>query len=910
MTPRIRVAPRRVQPSKTLAVLAAATAAAIVAMTAPPALQAQDGPEDPLAIGSVADALEFRLIGPVNPSGRVTALAAPAGDGGRTMYAGFASSGLWKTENHGVTWASVFDDGNYAAVSDVAVAPSDPDIVWLGTGERNSLRSNSWGDGVYRSTDAGRSWDHMGLEETTQIGRVVIHPEDPDVVYVAAMGHLWGANPERGVYRTTDGGASWEQVLFVNDTTAFVDLEMDPRDPDVLLAAGWHRLRWGGGRMEGAGAGSGIWRSTDGGDTWMELTVPEANSGLPTDRMGRIGIEYARSAPDNVYAVIQVGRSAFGPSISEEGGVFRSRDGGLTWTRVHDISAVPDYFYNEVWVDPTDPERLYLGQTILQASEDGGQTFESMFLRGVHVDQHAMWIDPEDNRHLVLGNDGGVYTSWDQGRTWRHNRIPVVQFYETSVDTTKVPYHVCGGSQDNGTWCGPSATREQAGIHEFEWYSVWGGDGFHHQISPDRPEIRFGESQYGNMGRWNVETGERTGLTPHAEDAGPESGYEFRFDWNTPFVLSHHDPTVLYMGGNHLFRFTDRGESWEILGPDMSRGNRFDPEPDSAHTSYRSLHSIAESTLTADVLWTGSNDGLIWVSRDRGATWTNVTDNIPDDRPKHCWVGEIEASYHDPARAYVAYDCHRRDDYAPYVFRTDDYGESWTSVTGNLPHGGGSWVVREDFENPDLLFVGTEQGLWVSLDRGERWARMTNGIPPVPVKDMDMVWRARDLAVGTYGRSVYILQYHPLQEMTPEVRSVPAHVYRVEPARQFNYQSTFGSRGDDVFIADNPAYGATIWYHLREDQGDDVRLTVRDPDTDEAVVTLTGPGRPGLHRVQWDLERQQPRARRLGDPTSQNELRRVEAGTYEVTLRVDGETYSREIVVEEGWVEDEPGRVR
>ncbi len=865
------------------------------------------------------EAFEFRFIGPSNMSGRITALAVPPQHEGKTMYAAMASGGLWKTTNLGTTWKPVLDDQRFSAVADVAVAPSDPEVVWIGMGERNSLRSNSWGDGVYRSTDGGESWSHMGLTETREIGRVLVHPDDPETVFVAAMGHLWGPNPERGVYKSTDGGESWRQVLAEDDTTAFVDLELQPGNPDVLLAAGWHRLRWGGGHMEGAGDGSGIWRSTDGGETWTRLTTPELDNGLPDARMGRIGIDFSQSDPEIVYAVIQVSRSARRPDVSPHGGVFRSEDGGVSWERVHDFSAIPDYYYNEVWVDPSDPDRVYLGATRMALSEDGGRTFEELRFERVHVDHHALWIDPDDSDRMVLGNDGGVYMSWDRGETWEHQVIPAAQFYEVEADTTKVPYHVCGGMQDNGTWCGPSRTREEVGITDYDWYAVFGGDGFDSAVSPDRPEIRFSEFQYGNLFRIHTETMETTPLQPLAEDAGAESGYAFRWDWNSPIELSSHDPTVVYFGGNHLFRMTDRGDDWQILGPDMTRGNRFAPEPDSGHTSYRSLHSISESPLDADVIWTGSNDGLLWITTDGGESWSNVTENVPappeapPGSPTRCFVGEIEASSHDTLTAYVAYDCHRRDDYRPYVYRTSDGGETWEDITGDLPDDAGSWVVREDPVNPDLLFVGTERGLWVSREGGGRWLRMQEGLPTAPVKDMEIVRRTRELVVGTYGRSVYITDIAPLQEMTEDVLTSAAHLFAVKPARQYRTRSTYGSFGDDFFRTPNPEYGAAIWYRLAEDADDEVRLEITKVDEAGDTVdiqTLEGPGEAGLHRVQWDLTRSEPRPRSLDAPTSEDERRRVLPGSYTVSLTAGDETLRREIVVEDGWVERVPGRMR
>jgi photosystem II stability/assembly factor-like uncharacterized protein len=892
----------------------------VMTVVASPRASAQEPVGTPFAAGAdltpeLLEPFRFRLIGPAAMAGRVTAIAVPEEPGHKTIYAGFATGGIWKTTNRGTTWQPVFDDAGFTSIGDLAISPADPSVIWAGTGERNSLRSQGWGDGVYRSTDAGKSWTHLGLEGTRVIGRIAAHPGDPDVAYVAALGPLWGASPERGVYKTTDGGESWDRVLFVNDTTGFIDLKMDPRDPDVLYAAAWHRVRWGGGRMEGAGAGSGIWKTTDGGRRWTELTDPALANGLPTDAMGRIGLGIAPSEPDRIYAVIQVATSAWSSSISEDGGIFRSDDAGRSWRRVHDISAVPDYFYNEVWIDPNDADHIWLAQTQLQESKDGGETFSTVRMSRVHVDQHAMWVDPDDSNTIVLGNDGGVYLSYDGGSTWGHHPMPVGQFYEVNIDSTRTPYHVCGGTQDNGIWCGPSATRERVGITDVDWYNVNGGDGFHSAVAPDAPHIRYGESQFGVINRWDVEAGTRRSLQPHSEDAGRESGYDFRWDWNTPFVLSHHDPTVLYLGGNHLFRLTERGDRWEILGPDMTRQSRFQPEPQSAHTSYGALHSISESPLDADVIWTGSGDGLIWVTRDQGRTWSQVTDAIPAAAPRQCFVSELEASRFQASRAYVTFDCHMRDDYRPWVFRTDDYGRSWTDITGDLPEDAGSYVIREGLTNPDMLYVGNERGLWLSTRGGQSWTRLKNNLPTVPIRDMDMMPRAGELVVGTFGRSIYILDITAIEELVDSVLAKPAHLFPVPDARSFNAQSTYGAFGSSPFVASNPADGAVITYHVNQDLGKDVTLTIRRADGEGdasgvAVQTLTGSGRPGIHRLSWDLRARTARSRRLGDPTSADELRRVPAGRYAATLRAGDTSVTRHFQVYDGWPEPNHGRVR
>ncbi|MFW6192579.1 MAG: WD40/YVTN/BNR-like repeat-containing protein, partial [Gemmatimonadota bacterium] len=909
---------------------------------------------------ALLEELEPRFVGPANPSGRVTSLAVPAGDRGATIYAGLASGGLWKTENAGTTWTPVFDDQGSASIGDVAVAPSDEDVVWVGTGERNSLRSNSWGDGVYRSTDGGESWEHAGLEATTQIGRIAVHPDDPQTAWVAALGHLWGPGPDRGVYRTTDAGGSWEQVLSVDDTTGFVDLKIHPDDPDVLFAASWHRLRWGGGHMEGAGAGSGIWRSTDGGDTWTELTAADADRGLPSEKLGRIGLAIHPDRPEVVYAVVQAAHGAKRPDVSPYGGLFRSDDGGDTWTRVNDLSAVPDYFFNEVWPDPQDPDRLWLAAIQLHVSEDGGRTVAPAGVEGgnrVHVDHHAMWVDPGDPGHRILGNDGGVYVTRDDGETWSHQIVPASQFYEVDVDTTKVPYEICGGTQDNGTWCGPSRTREEVGITNSDWYHAFGGDGYHAAVATDSPSIRYHEFQFGNVHRLDVDTWEIDELRPLAEDAGAESGYPFRWDWNTPFEISHHDPTVLYLGGNHLFRLTERGRDWEILGPDMTRGDRRDPEPEVGHTSYRSLHSVAESALDEGVLWTGSNDGLLWASTDRGQTWRNVTSNLPEGGPQPpCWVSEIEPSRFEANTAFVTYDCHRRDDYSPYVYRTDDAGSTWTEITGDLPGGEVTYVVKQSHLHPDVLFTGTHTGVFVTIDGGERWTKMP-GLPTVDVRDLDLVPRRDELVVGTFGRSIYLYDVSALGRLDADVAEEDVHLFPVDATRQYRTRDTYGEFGDEFFSAGAVEPHATISYWLGEELEDDPTIEVRrvsddttaaddgdggavaDGDRQDApdeggadgvdtedgaegnekpggddegdvIRTLSGDGDRGLHRVTWPLDRDEPRPRELGGPTDPDELRRVRPGTFEVTLEAGDAELTETVVVKGGWVERVPGRVR
>ncbi len=913
------------------AILPAAASAQRPAAAAPAhARQATRAPAVSAAGGGLTtktlDALKLRFIGPAVMSGRITALAVPAAAAGRVIYAGSASGGVWKTDNAGTTWTPAFQDGGFSSIGDVAVAPSDPDVVWVGTGERNSLRSNGWGDGVYRSTDGGRTWKHMGLDETREIGRIVIDPRNPDVVYVAALGHLWGPNPERGIYRTNDAGRTWKRLLFVDDTTGFVNLKIDPHDPDVLYAASWHRLRWGGPRMEGAGAGSGIWKTTDGGATWTRLTESRLDDGLPSSDLGRIGLALSPKDPRILYAVVQVAKASTNARLSAFGGVFRTDDAGAHWSRVNDLSAVPDYYYNDVWLNPSDPDNVWFTATTLDHSTDGGRSIARFDTgRRMHGDFHAMWIDPADARHMMVGNDGGLYISWDGGKSWAHQMIPVAQFYEADLDSTRTPYHVCGGLQDNGVWCGPSRTPEKIGITNADWYMVYGGDGFRAAVPADSPTLRFAESQYGDITRLDVVNWRYTPVQPQAEDAGVESGYPFRWDWDTPFILSPHDPSVLYVGGNRLFRMPHHGRSWTILGPDMTRAAREHPEPDVGHTAYHALHSIAESPLDARILWTGSDDGLLWTSADAGATWTDVTGHIPNVAARHCVVSEIAASHFSRTRAYVSYDCHDRDDYRPRVYRTDDAGRSFTAIARDLPADAGSHVVLEDAKNAGLLFVGTERGLWMSINAGRRWVRLHSNLPTVAIRDLDESPGARELVVPTFGRGVWILDLAPLQQLSDSVLASRAFLFDPPPARQYEPRDTYGDVGDRFFAAPNPRVGATLTYWLGSDLGKDATLTIRKAtpgpaaapaaaaaaaDTAGVLRTLTGPGRPGLHSVVWDLTSKEPRPRELGGPLSPEELERVAPGTYTVTLDAGDQTLVRTLDVRRGWFTRSAGLIR
>ena len=852
----------------------------------------------------------YRALGPAAYSGRVTAIAVPttAEPRPKTFYIGSAGGGVWKTVNEGVTWQSVSSGLGSETVGDLAVAPSDSNIVWVGTGEKNSLRSQYWGDGVYKSTDGGRNWTKVGLADSRAIGRIVIHPTGPDTVYVAALGHLWGASNERGVYKTSDGGKTWTRILFVNDTTGFVDLEMDPRDPNTLYAAAWHRLRWGGSHMEGVGAGSGLYKTTDGGRTWTRLTDPAKPNGLPAGRIGRIGVAIAPQNPKLVFAMIQVDRGVTDPAQGRFGGVFRSSDAGGTWTQVNDLQAIPHYYYNEIWVDASDSQHVYVNAAPLMESKDGGKTFAPESLSRVHGDHHALWFDPHDAGHRILGNDGGAYVTFDAGRAWWHMPIPIGQFYTVIVDSSLTPYQICGGLQDNGVWCGPSATRDAIGITDADWYPVNGGDGMWVQIPPNDPWTIYSGSQFGVVSALDLRTWKRDDIQPAALDAGTESGYDYTWDWTAPILVSAFDSTTVYLGSNRLFRLRQHGKDYDTLGPDMTRTPRQNPAPEAGHTSYHAIFSIAESPKSAAVLWTGTDDGFIWVSRDTGRTWTNVTANFPRGAATTCWVSTIAASYHAEGTAWVTYDCHFRDDYRPHVWRTTDYGRTWTELVNGLPVDRGSITVFESPRNPRVLWLGTSDGVYVTVDGAQRWRRFGKSFPHVMVERMAMSFRQRELVVSTHGRGLYVVGVGPVEEFSDSVLTDSIRLFEVAPAYQYRERRTHPGFGSNRFTAPNPPRGAVIAYYLKDMQPDGVKLVITTAAGD-TVRTLTGPGFPGLQRVTWDLNRDKPRPRGLGDPTSVEELRLAAPGEYLVRVTLGKRKLQQRFVVTE-LGPDRLGRIR
>lgn len=834
------------------------------------------------ALPNLLDNTPLRHIGPTAMSGRVTDIAVVENKPS-TFYVASASGGVWKTVNNGITFECVFPGQPHPSIGAVAVAPSNPEVVWVGTGEANARNSVSWGNGVFLSTDGGKSWQHRGLVETRHIGRIVVDPRDPLTAYVAAMGRFWGWNKERGLFKTTDGGKTWQHVLSLDEETGVIDVVLDPKNPDIVYAAACRIRRdaYGGGNPEIMfGPKAGIYKSTDGGRSWKRLT-----QGLPRAQMGRIGLAVYRRDPRVLYAVIPTektnirqvaGQPARANSDPETGGIFVSRDGGESWTKVNDLCPRPFYF-GQIRIDPNDDQRIYVLGIPLYVSSDGGKTFRSGAQR-VHVDHHALWINPNDSDHLVLGNDGGVYLSYDRGANWEFlPNLPIAQFYAIGVDMRK-PYWIYGGLQDNGSWGAPSATRDVRGILPNDWIRVGGGDGFYCQADPTDPTTLFVEMQYGRLQRVNLASGSVANISPQAPKGQPP----YRFNWNTPLLLSPHNPRVIYYGGNFLFRSVNRGDGWEVISPELTA------------TPRGSLTTIAESPLQPGILWTGSDDGRICSSRDAGRTWTDLTQKIPG-LPPAGHVTRIEASPFEAGAAYVSIDRHRQEDYRPYLYVTTDFGETWKPLHSGLPDEGPVHVIRQSPRNRNLLFVGTEFGLFISLNGGESWQQLKQ-LPPVAVHDLVVHPRDPELVIATHGRGIYILDIHALEQCTQEILAKPMWLFRPSPTIAYTPRFFQGLNGAKHFVGANPPYGATLAFYFREPPSSEVRLQVTDPLGEVVHESRLTPKQTlqGIHYLQWNL-------RRPGKPIKPGFPGfgpRVSPGDYIVKLIVGNTTLAQKLRVE------------
>lgn len=831
--------------------------------------------------------LELRSIGPALFSGRIGDLAVVPSDPD-TWYVAVASGGVWKTTDHGTTFQPLFDSQGSYSIGCVTVDPNDPLTVWVGTGENNSQRSVGYGDGVYKSTDGGATWTNVGLEDSQHVGRILVDPRDSDVVWVAAQGPLWNAGGDRGLYKSTDGGETWTKSLEISDDTGVSDVVFDPRNPDVLYASAYQRRRRQWTLIDG-GPESALYKSTDGGAHWTKLT-----SGLPDTHLGRIGLAVAPTAPDTVYAIVE--------AADDEGGFYRSTNGGASWEKRSDyVSGSPQY-YQEIYVDPHDPERIYSMDTFMQVSEDGGETWRDAGEDAKHVDSHALWIDPEDPDHLLNGNDGGIYESWTRGANWHfYDNLPVTQFYKIAISHEAPFYWVYGGTQDNMTMGGPTATHFAHGISNRMWRSVLGGDGFEPAVDPENPDIVYAQWQYGNLTRYDRVSGEAVDVQPQ-----PKPGEDpLRFNWDSPVLISPHSHTRIYFAAQKVFQSDDRGDHWRAISPDLTRGldrNRLeimgrvwsvDAVAKNASTSfYGNVVALAESPVAPGLLYAGTDDGLIQVTENGGETWRKV-ESFPGV-PDMSYVDEIVASAHDADTVYAAFNHHKSGDFQPYVLKSTDRGNTWTSISGDLPERGSVYSLAEDPEMAGLLFAGTEFGLYVTRDGGQKWMELSGGLPTVAVRDLEIHAGEGDLVVGTFGRGIYVLDdYSPLRAASQEVLDQEAHLFDVPKAWMFHPASPLGFgattfQGASFYSAPNPPFGALITYHLKEElktrraqrrdqemeiaeehgevfypSWEELReedreeepamiLTVEDEDG-HVVRRLTGPVTEGFQRVAWDL---------------------------------------------------------
>ncbi len=842
-------------------------------------------------------ALAWRPIGPANMGGRISEIALVPGKPSQWLVA-TGTGGLFKTVNGGTTFSPAFDDQPTLSIGSVAVAPSDPKIVYAGTGEGNGRNSSTWGNGVYKSADGGDTFTHLGLDDSRDVPRLAVHPANPDVAYAAALGHLWDANRERGLYKTTDGGKTWRPALQIDENTGCIDVLLDPSNPDVVYAAMYARRRqpWSF-QSGGFGDKGGIHKSTDGGKTFHRLT-----EGLPK-KTGRIGLALYASDPRHLYAVIEsdeAGTSSIDDVRSRAGGVFHSTDAGERWTRLSPFTP-RSFYFSKIVVDPKDENRVYLLGYGLDVSDDGGRTFRADGATLPHGDMHTLVVDPADTDHLLMGTDGGVYESRDRAKTWRYiDNLAHGQFYEIGLGMD-FPYTVCGGLQDNGSWCGPSRGRElfgeseekQMNLSNRDWFTIWGGDGYYVQIDPRDPKIIYAEWQEGHVGRIDLSTGRARYLRPEPKEGMPH----FRFNWNSPLVLSKHDPDTLYLGGNYVFRMTRRGEDWEIISPDLSSRdvNKIVTVGSGAET-HGTVVTLSESPLQKGLLWAGTDDGNVQVTRDDGGSWQYVAARL-SGVPKGTYVSRLEASHFEPGAALAAFDGHRTGDNRPYVLETRDFGATWRPITGDLPDGQPVRVVREDPVNSNLLFAGTEFGVFVTLDRGSRWLSLRgDSLPAVQVHDLQIHPRDRDLVAGTHGRSIYILDdITGLEQLTPENLARPAVLLAPRPAVGFYVAERGAMWGNDTFGAKNPPF-AILSYYVKSRDPKGATLTIDDA-RGHTVREIKGPAEAGLNRASWDLTRDKPQ--RIDPPEAEipGQLPFIEPGEYEVTLKVGKETSKAKLKV-------------
>jgi photosystem II stability/assembly factor-like uncharacterized protein len=1048
----------------------------------------RNAPEVNQSTDPLLQSFRFRSIGPASMGGRIDDIAVSESDP-NVIYIGYAVGGVFKSDNNGTSFTPLFQSEPVASIGDIAIHPRDPNIVYVGTGEANNRQTSSFGDGIYKTTDGGKTWTNIGLKETQTIARIVIDPKNPETVYVASPGHLFGPNKERGVFKTTDGGKTWTNVKFIDEDTGFTDIVLDPANSSIIYASSYQRRR-SGCCFNGGGPGSGIWKSTDAGKTWTKLT----GSGLPPGTYGRIALDVSRSKPNVVYAQIEAGRTGvaepappveqgaateptpagaaavmpagaagaqqgaagaaqgaqgqgqgqgrggrrggnapaqpgaagqqavaqpggagagggrgggydwcnnagpahgfggrgggFGgapeqPAANENrtppsldparGGVFRSDDKGKTWTLLSNCNSRPMYF-SQLRVDPENDQTIYVAGLPVAKSLDGGKTFATLDAAGGygepgHVDQHAIWIDPKNSKHIMEGNDGGLDVSYDQGKSWDFvNTMATGLAYVVTADMRR-PYYVYIGLQDNGSWGGPSSVRGRGGIMNSHWFGIGGGDGFYTAVDPTDYNMVITESQDGNTNRYDLRVGRgqsirpnagggrgrggRGGATGVAGAAGAEAqaappvqvggvggfggrggapnvinanpGEVYRFNWNTPVIMSPHNPKIVYLGGNRLFKSYNQGDTWVASNDDLTKkidrntvpmmsvpGNVTQLSKNDGVVSYSTIISISESPVMPGIVWAGTDDGNLQVSRDGGLNFTEVGKNLPGlPANNQYWISRIDASHFDQATAYVSVDGHRSDDLKPYVFVTHDFGKTFQSITNNLPQYGNVQVIREDPKNKDLLYVGTEFGLFIALDGGKAWQKFMNNYPTVRTDDILVHPRDNDLIIASHGRSVWIADdITPLQQFTQMVRDSDATLFDIRPAIAWlnDQQNNQQVGGQKVFVGENAPRGAAINYYVKSGDGE-AKITVADVNG-RTIATLSGPATPGIHRVLWNLAPTPPpdqqQAGRGGfGGGGRGGVAAAEPGSYVVTLEVAGKKLTKSLeVLPDRWLNE------
>lgn len=802
------------------------------------------------------DSWKWRQLGPALPSGRSWYVVADENNP-KIIFATSAGGGLWKSDNNGVTFRNVFSQYNVASTGYVAISKSDSNVVWLGTGENAGTRVTSYGDGIYKSTDGGETWNNMGLPESYHISDIKIHPTNPNIVYVAASGYLWGESEHKGIYKTVDGGLTWQKVLYIDEETGGHDIEFDPHNPEIIYASMWQRFRFGGGDMDDIGPSSGIYKSLDGGETWQELS-----KGLPAVEMGKIHLAVAQNNSKIIYAHLMAESD---PGGNQQWGIYRSDDGGQNWVHQSTAPERPVYYYSNITVDPNNDDTVWLPLLELHRSVDGGKNFHKMNMRHVHFDLHSLWINPLDSDHMILSGDGGVNISFDGSKSWVSTTIPIGQFYEVSVDNQD-PYNVIGGMQDTGTWRGPSRTYDEEGITNADWIKLkHNGDGMDSATDPEDPYIIYFAQIMGGTASLDLRTWKRVELRPSpAEFIERGLTEKIRYDWNPAFHYSFHDPDILYLGNNYLMRINNKIADWKVISPDLTwqqqraiTGREEEDSKEIGFHSYGALFSVIESRQDAQTLWTGSDDGRVSITRDGGKNWQNLTENFPQGTPQQCVVDEMETSHFVDGRAYLTLNCYGRNDRKPHVYKTDNFGINWQNITNNLPTGP-AYTIKEDPKNENVLYLGTEFGFYVSLNRGEKWVRLRGNLPTANITSMAIQERDLEIVVGTFGHAMWVTNIAPFSQMNDDIFEKDLHVFDIPQATKHRIRVKYGNtieemQGDNYFRGENPPYGASITYYIKEGSPFiTVDITVKD-ENGTVVRNFQGSGATGFNTTVWDL---------------------------------------------------------